>query len=133
MLMTISLQYSHLLDDPNIDIIMPWFVFQDDPLEETIVNVLASFQKAKEKTNTSRCHGRTVYGKDSKRIEETNVPVYHSVIEWVTAPGALAKWTRVSRPGKVTSYFWTVKYCYLRVVWKSSKPILLENVHYFLP
>ena len=36
-----------------------------------------------------------------------------------------------NRPGKVTSYFWTVKYCYLRVVWKSSKPLLLENVHYF--
>ncbi|MDF2726886.1 MAG: CoA-binding protein [Nitrososphaera sp.] len=29
------------MDDPNIDIIMPWFVFQDDPLEESIVNVLA--------------------------------------------------------------------------------------------
>jgi hypothetical protein len=34
-------------------------------------------------------------------------------------------------PGKVTSYFWTVKYCYLRVVWKPSKLLLLENVHYF--
>ena len=21
------------MDDPNVDIVMPWFVFQDDPLE----------------------------------------------------------------------------------------------------
>ncbi|MDQ3984833.1 MAG: acetate--CoA ligase family protein, partial [Thermoproteota archaeon] len=30
------------MDDENVDIIMPWFVFQDDPLEETIVDVLAA-------------------------------------------------------------------------------------------
>src|SRR5574338_147632 len=28
------------MDDPNIDIVMPWFVFQDDPLEETIIDYL---------------------------------------------------------------------------------------------
>src|ERR671911_324196 len=28
------------MDDPSVDIIMPWFVFQDDPLEESIVDVL---------------------------------------------------------------------------------------------
>src|ERR671938_1017036 len=37
------------MEDPNVDIIMPWFVFQDDPLEETIVDVLASFQKMRKK------------------------------------------------------------------------------------
>ena len=37
------------MDDPNVDIIMPWFVFQDDPLEETIVEVLARFQELKKK------------------------------------------------------------------------------------
>ena len=29
-----------LLQDPNIDIVMPWFVFQDTPLEEAIVQKL---------------------------------------------------------------------------------------------
>jgi 3-hydroxypropionyl-CoA synthetase (ADP-forming) len=38
--------------------------------------------------------------KISERIEDTNVPVYHSVIEWVTAAGALAKWTRVRSQAK---------------------------------
>ena len=38
--------------------------------------------------------------KISKQIEEANVPVYHSVIEWVTAAGALAKWTRITGQAK---------------------------------
>lgn len=83
------------MDDPNIDIIMPWFVFQDDPLEESIVNVLASFQKQKKKPILVGAMGGPFTEKISGRIEDTNVPVYHSVIEWVTAAGALAKWTRV--------------------------------------
>jgi 3-hydroxypropionyl-CoA synthetase (ADP-forming) len=38
--------------------------------------------------------------KISERIEETNVPVYHSVTEWVTAAGALTKWTRIRGQAK---------------------------------
>jgi 3-hydroxypropionyl-CoA synthetase (ADP-forming) len=83
------------MDDPNIDIIMPWFVFQDDPLEESIVNVLASFQKQKKKPILVGAMGGPFTEKISQRIEDANVPVYHSVIEWVTAAGAIAKWTRV--------------------------------------
>jgi 3-hydroxypropionyl-CoA synthetase (ADP-forming) len=83
------------MDDPNIDIIMPWFVFQDDPLEETIVNVLASFQRQKKKPILVGAMGGPFTERISERIEDTNVPVYHSVIEWVTAAGALTKWARV--------------------------------------
>ena len=88
------------MDDPNVDIIMPWFVFQDDPLEESIVNVLASFQKQKKKPILVGAMGGPFTEKISERIEETNVPVYHSVIEWVTAASALAKWTRVRGQAK---------------------------------
>jgi 3-hydroxypropionyl-CoA synthetase (ADP-forming) len=88
------------MDDPNIDIIMPWFVFQDDPLEESIVDVLASFQKQKKKPILVGAMGGPFTEKISKQIEDTNVPVYHSVIEWVTAAGALAKWTRVRGQAK---------------------------------
>jgi 3-hydroxypropionyl-CoA synthetase (ADP-forming) len=88
------------MDDPNIDIIMPWFVFQDDPLEESIVNVLASFQKQKKKPILVGAMGGPFTEKISERIEETNVPVYHSVIEWVTAASALAEWTRVRGQAK---------------------------------
>ena len=37
------------LAEKNIDIAMPWFVFQDDPLEETIVGYLADLSKKKKK------------------------------------------------------------------------------------
>ncbi len=88
------------MDDPNIDIIMPWFVFQDDPLEETIVDVLASFQKQGKKPVLIGAMGGPFTKDISKRIEAANVPVYHSVIEWVTAAGALAKWAKVSGQAK---------------------------------
>jgi 3-hydroxypropionyl-CoA synthetase (ADP-forming) len=87
------------MDDPNVDIIMPWFVFQDDPLEETIVDVLASFQKQKKKPILIGAMGGPFTKKISQRIEDANVPVYFSVIEWVTAAGALAKWAKVSGKG----------------------------------
>lgn len=84
------------MDDPNVDMIMPWFVFQDDPLEETIVDVLASFQKQKIKPILIGAMGGPFTKNISQRIEDANVPVYFSVAEWVTAAGALAKWARVS-------------------------------------
>jgi 3-hydroxypropionyl-CoA synthetase (ADP-forming) len=88
------------MDDPNVDIIMPWFVFQDDPLEETIVDVLASFQKQKKKPVLVGAMGGPFTKNISKRIEDANVPVYHSVVEWATAAGAMAKWAKVSGAAK---------------------------------
>jgi 3-hydroxypropionyl-CoA synthetase (ADP-forming) len=84
------------MDDPNVDIVMPWFVFQDDPLEETIVDVLASFQKQGKKPMLIGAMGGPFTKKISERIEDANVPVYFSVTEWVTAAGAMAKWARLT-------------------------------------
>jgi 3-hydroxypropionyl-CoA synthetase (ADP-forming) len=83
------------LDDPNIDIVMPWFVFQDDPLEEKIVDILADFQKQKKKPILVGAMGGPFTEKISKKIEEFNIPVYQSVITWITAAGSLAKWHRI--------------------------------------
>jgi 3-hydroxypropionyl-CoA synthetase (ADP-forming) len=80
------------MDDPSVDIIMPWFVFQDDPLEESIVDVLQGFQKQRLKPILVGAMGGPFTQKISKRIEDRNVPVYHSVITWVTAAGSIAKW-----------------------------------------
>ena len=84
------------MDDPNVDIIMPWFVFQDDPLEETIVNILQDFQKQRKKPILVGAMGGPFTQKISKRIEDTNVPVYHSVTTWVTAAGSIAKWADIA-------------------------------------
>ena len=83
------------LDDPNVDIIMPWFVFQDDPLEEKIVEILADFQKQKKKPILIGAMGGPFTEKISRKIEEFNIPVYQSVITWITAAGSLAKWNRI--------------------------------------
>jgi 3-hydroxypropionyl-CoA synthetase (ADP-forming) len=85
------------MEDPNVDIIMPWFVFQDDPLEETIVDVLANFQKQKQKPILAGAMGGPFTEKVSRRIEDANVPVYFSVITWVTAAASLAKWSKVTK------------------------------------
>src|SRR5919197_278876 len=58
------------IDDPNVDIIMPWFVFQDDPLEESIVDVLADFQKQNKKPILVGAMGGPFTEKLSKRVED---------------------------------------------------------------
>jgi 3-hydroxypropionyl-CoA synthetase (ADP-forming) len=85
------------MDDPNVDIIMPWFVFQDDPLEESIVQTLESFQKMRKKPLLVGTMGGPFTEKISERIEDANVPVYFSVITWVTAAASLAKWSQISK------------------------------------
>ena len=88
------------MDDPNVDIIMPWFVFQDDPLEEKIVEVLANFQKQKKKPLLVGAMGGPFTLSISAKIEESNVPVYHTVNTWVTAAASLAKWARVRQKAR---------------------------------
>jgi 3-hydroxypropionyl-CoA synthetase (ADP-forming) len=80
------------MEDPNIDIIMPWFVFQDDPLEETIVDILEGFQKMKKKPLLVGAMGGPFTRKISAEIESRNIPVYDVVSTWSTAAGSLAKW-----------------------------------------
>jgi 3-hydroxypropionyl-CoA synthetase (ADP-forming) len=88
------------MSDPNVDIIMPWFVFQDDPLEEKIVEVLAGFQKQKKKPLLVGAMGGPFTQAISNRIERSNVPVYQSVITWVTAAASLAKWASIKQNAK---------------------------------
>ncbi len=83
------------LDDANVDIVMAWFVFQDDPLEVTIVDVLAEFQKQRRKPVIVGAMGGPFTQKISEKIEDQNVPVYGSVTSWVTAAGSLAKWSKI--------------------------------------
>jgi 3-hydroxypropionyl-CoA synthetase (ADP-forming) len=83
------------LDDTNVDIVMPWFVFQDDPLEEKIVDILADFQKQKRKPILVGAMGGPFTEEISKKIEAFNIPVYHSVITWITAAASLAKWNKI--------------------------------------
>jgi 3-hydroxypropionyl-CoA synthetase (ADP-forming) len=84
------------MDDRNVDIIMlwfvPWFVFKNDPLKESIIEVLASFQRENKKPILVGTMEGGFDGDILKSIEDENIPVYRSVSTWVNAAGSLVKW-----------------------------------------
>ena len=82
-------------DEKNIDIAMPWFVFQDDPLEETIVDHLADFSKKQKKPLVVGCNGGPYTEKMIKLVEKHKVPVYQDLRTWVAAASALAQWGNI--------------------------------------
>jgi 3-hydroxypropionyl-CoA synthetase (ADP-forming) len=84
------------MDDPNVDIVMPWFVFQDDPLEENIINILSEFNKQRKKPILIGALGGPFTQKMANKLEENQIPVYQSVNTWTTAAGVLAKWSLLS-------------------------------------
>jgi 3-hydroxypropionyl-CoA synthetase (ADP-forming) len=83
-----------LLRDPNIDIVMPWFVFQDTPLQEDIVEKLGRLTRAYDKPILVGAMGGPYTHRMSKAIEDVGVPVFHSVSDWVAAARGLTFHTR---------------------------------------
>jgi len=79
-------------DEKNVDIAMPWFVFQDDPLEETIVDYLSNFSKKRKKPLLVGANGGPYTQKMAKLVEKRGIPVYDDLRTWVAAASALAKW-----------------------------------------
>jgi len=79
-----------LLDDPHVDIIMPWFVFQDTPLDEGIVEVLSTLSQRRKKPILCGAMGGDYTRRISEAIEAEGLPVYHSVREWIAATKGLA-------------------------------------------
>jgi 3-hydroxypropionyl-CoA synthetase (ADP-forming) len=80
-----------LLADPNVDVVMPWFVFQDTPLGEDIVEKLGRLSRQRIKPILCGAMGGPYTDKMSRGLEAAGVPVYHTVREWVAAAGALAR------------------------------------------
>jgi len=79
-------------EDDGVDIVMPWFVFQDDPLEETIIQHLANFSKQRKKPLLVGGNGGPYTQKISALIEKEGVPVYDDLRNWTAAASALAQW-----------------------------------------
>ena len=79
-------------EEPNVDIVMPWFVFQDDPLEETIIQHLANFSKQYKKPLLVGGNGGPYTQKISTLIEKEGVPVFDDLRNWTAAASALAQW-----------------------------------------
>jgi acetyl coenzyme A synthetase (ADP forming)-like protein len=77
-----------LLKDPNIDLLMLFFVFQDTPLDENIVSIVPEMQKYG-KPIICCASGGPYTRKQSKILEEKGVPVYPTPERAVAAAHAL--------------------------------------------
>lgn len=79
------------MTDPQVDIIMPWFVFQDTPLGEDIVQKLGRLNRSYHKPILVGAIGGGPFTiRMSRAIEAEGVPVFHSVREWIAAARGLA-------------------------------------------
>jgi len=74
-----------LLQDEHIDIVMPWFVFQDTPLDEGIVDKMARLNRAYHKPILVGTLGGPYTAKMSQAIEAQGIPVFQGVRDWVAA------------------------------------------------
>ncbi len=79
-----------LLDDPGVDIVMPWLVFQDVPLNEDIPERLGRLSRGTAKPIICGATGGEFTSRMSARIEAEGVPVFASVSDWVAAARGLA-------------------------------------------
>ncbi len=79
-----------LLQDETIDIVMPWFVFQDTPLGEDIVEKLGRLNRDYHKPILAGTLGGPYTARMSQAIEAQGVPVFQSVRDWMAAAYGLA-------------------------------------------
>lgn len=80
-----------LMLDPSVDIVMPWFVFQDTPLDEAIVQELGRLTTTHNKPILVGALGGPYTTRMARAIEAEGVPVYHSVRDWVAAARGLVQ------------------------------------------
>lgn len=80
--------------DPNVDIVVPWFVFQDTPLDENIINVLDKMNKRQEKPILVGAHGGPYTKKMTKLIQEKGIPVFDQAGKVIAAASALCRYKR---------------------------------------
>ena len=91
-----------LLEDPNVDLLMPFFVFQDTPLDERIIEVVAEM-RSYGKPIVCCAAGGPYTRKQAKRLEELGVPVYPIPERAVAAAYALVAYGQVRKSRSRTS------------------------------
>jgi acetyl coenzyme A synthetase (ADP forming)-like protein len=83
-----------LLKDSNVDLLMPFFVFQDTPLDEKILDIIPEFQKYG-KPIVCCASGGAYTKKQSKILEKKGVPVYPIPERAVAAAYSLIRYGKV--------------------------------------
>jgi 3-hydroxypropionyl-CoA synthetase (ADP-forming) len=80
-----------LMQDPRVDIVMPWFVLQDTPLDEEIVPKLGRLSRAYDKPLLAGAIGGPYTQRIARAIEAEGVPIFHSVRDWMAAARAMVR------------------------------------------
>jgi len=78
-----------LLTDPNVDLLLPWFVFQDSALDESLVGILEDLAAKHGKPILCGAMGGDYTDMMSSRLEAKGIPVFHSVGDWMAAAASL--------------------------------------------
>ncbi|RJP33766.1 MAG: hypothetical protein C4536_03805 [Actinobacteria bacterium] len=81
-----------LMQDDRVDIIMPYFVFQDTPLDESIVERMDALNGESGKPIIGCAIGGPYTRKMIDALEAVGVPVLSDVADWVAAASALVRW-----------------------------------------
>jgi 3-hydroxypropionyl-CoA synthetase (ADP-forming) len=79
-----------LLDDPGVDIVMPWMVFQDVPLNDDIPEKLGRLNRKTTKPILCGATGGEFTHRMAVAIEAQGVPLFRSVRDWVAAARGIA-------------------------------------------
>jgi len=85
-----------LLQDPGVDLVMPWFVFPNSALTEDMVEELIGLSSRYGKALVCGALGGDYTRRIGQLLGAARIPVYHTVREWVAAAMALT-W----KPGPV--------------------------------
>jgi len=86
-----------LLEDPNVHILMPFFVFQDTPLDEGILDVMKEINEKSNKPIVAGAAGGPYTKKMKKELEKIGVPVYPIPERTVAAAYALHIYGSIKR------------------------------------
>jgi 3-hydroxypropionyl-CoA synthetase (ADP-forming) len=86
-----------LIKDDQVDIIMPYFVFQDTPLDESIVERMEALNRESPKPIIACAIGGPYTRTMIERVKAVGVPVMTDVADWVAAASALVEWGDLSR------------------------------------
>jgi len=79
-----------LLADCNVDIVMPWFVMSDTPLDEGILQVMSDLATTSPKPILGGAIGGPYTERMARAMDGSGAPVFRGVREWVAAARAAA-------------------------------------------
>lgn len=79
-----------LIEDPNVDLVMPWFVFVNIPLQQDIIEKLGALNHRYNKPILIGAFGGEYSVRMMDKIEAKGFPVFHSVCDWVSAAKAIS-------------------------------------------